>query len=274
MADVLQPPLTNVNGLLDKDNEDNDDAKDEKEVAPSSVKQIASGLDSVMVSGMLRNISDKVATKLKQESEEELVDIMVKKMGEKEGDGGGIVSWEEWPTGDHLMANPTAGRVKAGPKRPPTIGSRRREGSEEDFDSLLAAMEGESEATSMVEVEEDLDDAFDSLLKESTQEETDIDGAEESLRKRSVDDDFNLLLEDNDIKEEELVQKEVGAEHKHMKKEQLDHKDENQNKDTRKVNSVEKVELVSTEEESSGGEEEDEEEANLKVGEEVIKAPT
>ena len=276
MADVLQPPLSNANGLLDNDNKDNDDAKDEKEVAPSSVKQIASGLDSVMVSGMLRNISDKVATKLKQESEEELVDIMVKKMGEKEGDGGGIVSWEEWPTGDHLMANPTAGRVKAGPKRPPTIGSRRREGSEEDFDSLLAAMEGESEATSMVEVEEDLDDAFDSLLKESTQEETDIDGAEESLRKRSVDDDFNLLLEDNDIKEEELVQKEVEPEHKHMKGEQLDHtdfkKDKNQNKDTKKVNSVEKVELVSTEEESSGGEE-DEEEANLKVGEEVIKAP-
>ena len=59
MADVLQPPTTNVNGLLDNDKEDNDDAKDEKEVAPSSVKQIASGLDSVMVSGMLRNISDK-----------------------------------------------------------------------------------------------------------------------------------------------------------------------------------------------------------------------
>merc|ERR1719474_297368 len=159
---------------------------------------------------------------------------MVKKMEEKEGDGGGIVSWEEWPTGEHVMANPTAGRVKAGPKRPPTVGSRRREGSEEDFDSLLAAMEGESEATSMVEVEEDLDDAFDSLLKESTKEETDIDGAEESLRKRSVDDDFNLLLEDNDIKEEELVQKEVEPEHKHTEKEQLDHtdtkKDENQNK--------------------------------------------
>merc|ERR1712083_154215 len=105
--------------------------------------------------------------------------------------GSGVVSWEEWPTGEHLMANPTAGRVKAAPKRPPSATSRRREGSErseeEDFDSLLAAMEGESEDTSIVEVEpEDLDDAFDSLLKESTQETESEEGGEENLRKRSV----------------------------------------------------------------------------------------
>ena len=226
MADVLQPPLPNA--FVEEDCEVKEvKDKEEGEVSPKPVKQIANGLDSVMVSGMLRNISDKVATKLKQESEEELVEIMVKRMEEgEEGEGSGVVSWEEWPTGDHLMTNPTAGRVKAGPKRPPTATSRRREGSEkseEDFDSLLAAMEGESEDTSMVEVEEDLDDAFDSLLKESTQE-TESEGAEENLRKRSVDDDFNLLLEDNDIKEEELV---------------------------------DKVEIVSTDE-SSGEEEEDE----------------
>ena len=41
--------------------------KEEGEVSPKPVKQIANGLDSVMVSGMLRNISDKVATKLKQD---------------------------------------------------------------------------------------------------------------------------------------------------------------------------------------------------------------
>ena len=220
MADVLQPPpLPNV--FMEEDCEGEKEEKDEgaekkdkEEGGEASmkpaVKQIANGLDSVMVSGMLRNISDKVATKLKQESEEELVEIMVKRMEKEEGEGSGVVSWEEWPTGDHVMTNPTAGRVKAGPKRPPTATSRRREGSErseeEDFDSLLAAMEGESEDTSMVEVEEDLDDAFDSLLKESTQE-TESEGAEENLRKRSVDDDFNLLLEDNDIKEEELVEK-------------------------------------------------------------------
>ena len=211
MADVLQPPLANA--FIEEDREVKEvKDKEEGEASPKPVKQIANGLDSVMVSGMLRNISDKVATKLKQESEEELVEIMVKRMEkEEEEEGSGVVSWEEWPTGNHLMTNPTAGRVKAGPKRPPSTTSRRRDGSEkseeEDFDSLLAAMEGESEDTSMVEVEEDLDDAFDSLLKESTLE-TESEGAEEeNLRKRSVDDDFNLLLEDNDIKEEELVEK-------------------------------------------------------------------
>ena len=217
MADVLQPPLANA--FIEEDREVKEveeveevEDKEEGEASPKPVKQIANGLDSVMVSGMLRNISDKVATKLKQESEEELVEIMVKRMEkEEEEEGSGVVSWEEWPTGNHLMTNPTAGRVKAGPKRPPSTTSRRRDGSEkseeEDFDSLLAAMEGESEDTSMVEVEEDLDDVFDSLLKESTLE-TESEGAEEeNLRKRSVDDDFNLLLEDNDIKEEELVEK-------------------------------------------------------------------
>ena len=248
MADILQPPHNNgFNGNDNKEDFNGEEMKEETEkkdkegdeALAKPVKQIASGLDSVMVSGMLRNISDKVATKLKQESEEELVEIMVKRMEKEEEEGSGVVSWEEWPTGDHLMANPTAGRVKAGPKRPPTAISRRREGSErseeEDFDSLLAAMEGESEGTSLVEVEEDLDDAFDSLLKESTHDETEIDEAEENLRKKSVDDDFNLLLEDNDIKEEELV---------------------------------DKVEIVSTEE--SSAEEEEEENERMKVKEEEI----
>ena len=248
MADILQPPLNNgFNGNDNKEDFNGEEMKEETEkkdkegdeALAKPVKQIASGLDSVMVSGMLRNISDKVATKLKQESEEELVEIMVKRMEKEEEEGSGMVSWEEWPTGDHLMANPTAGRVKAGPKRPPTAISRRREGSErseeEDFDSLLAAMEGESEGASLVEVEEDLDDAFDSLLKESTHDETEIDEAEENLRKKSVDDDFNLLLEDNDIKEEELV---------------------------------DKVEIVSTEE--SSAEEEEEENERMKVKEEEV----
>ena len=293
MADILQPPLNNgFNGNDNKEDFNGEEMKEETEkkdkegdeALAKPVKQIASGLDSVMVSGMLRNISDKVATKLKQESEEELVEIMVKRMEKEEEEGSGMVSWEEWPTGDHLMANPTAGRVKAGPKRPPTAISRRREGSErseeEDFDSLLAAMEGESEGASLVEVEEDLDDAFDSLLKESTHDETEIDEAEENLRKKSVDDDFNLLLEDNDIKEEELVEKvEIVSteessgeeeEEENLRKRSVED-DFNlllEDNDIKEEELVDKVEIVSTEE--SSAEEEEEENERMKVKEEEV----
>ena len=76
MADILQPPLNNgFNGNDNKEDFNGEEMKEETEkkdkegdeALAKPVKQIASGLDSVMVSGMLRNISDKVATKLKQE---------------------------------------------------------------------------------------------------------------------------------------------------------------------------------------------------------------
>ena len=122
--------------------------------------------------------------------------------GQEEG-----VSFESWPSGEHVMRAATAGRVRGGEgRRLPSVSRGRLGEEEEDFDSLLAAMEGEGEDISVVSVEgeEDVEDAFDSLLKESGGEGAE---EEETTRKRSVDDDFNLLLEDNDIKEEELRDK-------------------------------------------------------------------
>ena len=164
-----------------------------------------------------------MTTKLDQESEEDLVEIISRRMEEGVEEAG--VTWEEWPSGEHVMAAPTAGRVRAGARRPPSISrsaSTKEDGKEESsdnkeneeteandeeaFDSLLATMESGSERGSVEgENTEDVDDAFDSLLKESVEEIEEVE--EDNPRKRSVDDDFNLLLEDNDINEEQLKDK-------------------------------------------------------------------
>jgi len=168
-------------------------------------------MDSVMVSGLLKNISDKVTTKLDPESEDDLVQIISKKMEE----GGGVeeqgVSFDDWPSGEHLIKSQTDGRVKGGKMRrlPSSIGKADDVTDEldveEDFDSLLAASSSEGTSLTGQEEEENVDDVFDSLLKESIAD-TEAEG-EDTPRKRSVDDDFNLLLEDNDIKTEELEDK-------------------------------------------------------------------
>ena len=172
-------------------------------------------VDSVMVSGLLKNISDKVTTKLDPESEDELVQIISRKM-----EGGGVeegVSFEDWPNSEYVINSATQGRVKGTKdRRLPSVKGKNGQGEEyqeegeydednsdeeelegkadvdDDFDSLLATIDSSTAGTSLVgnEVEEDVDDAFDSLLKESS-EDTENDG-DDTPRKRSLDDDFNL----------------------------------------------------------------------------------
>merc|ERR1711892_83023 len=158
-------------------------------------------LNKVLVTGLLKNLNDKVSNKLDNEAQSELVDIINEKV--KDGYEVGLIdfesevekaiSFDEGPTNDHIITTANKNRVK----HP----SNRRLPSKESRLSLSDTQEQICDNTGISNVDED----FEKLFKNEDVYEPNefIDSEKEECTQKSEEsyvDDFDALLkEDNTV---------------------------------------------------------------------------
>ena len=101
-------------------------------------------LSEVLVTGLLKNINDKVANKLDQEAQSELAGIVSEKVKQSGLAGGGRreeggLSFDDLPSQDHLLSSANKGRVSPPRNRLSSTArtDRQTDSLEEDFENLL-----------------------------------------------------------------------------------------------------------------------------------------
>merc|ERR1711892_1041427 len=179
-------------------------------------------LNKVLVTGLLKNLNDKVSNKLDNEAQSELVDIINEKV--KDGYEVGLIdfesevekaiSFDEGPTNDHIITTANKNRVK----HP----SNRRLPSKESRLSLSDTQERDNIGTN------DVDEVFENLLNSDDVCEpnhiTDYEEKEGDIPSSdSYVDDFDALLEEDNaglINIENDIEGDVDAEFDALLKEE------------------------------------------------------
>lgn len=180
------------------DNLDTDvDAEEILEISAEKLDEISekkkknSLLNEVLVTGLLKNINDKVNNKLDTDAQSELISIINERV--KDGYEGGSVdleseiekaiSFDEDPTDDHIISNANKNRAK----RPPNRRLPSKE-SKLPFHNIQEHLNVEQ-----------IDEDFDNLFNDDTVNEQNqcVDASREDFEEKSYIDDFDALLEDN-----------------------------------------------------------------------------
>jgi len=183
-----------------------------EEITPELIDEISgkkkrnSLLNEVLVTGLLKNINEKVNNKLDTDAQSELVDIISERV--KDGyDGEGIdleseiekaISFDDDPTNDHVITNANKNRVKIpSNRRPPSKESK--SANSDVFDQLINL-----EDNGNSQVDEDFDKLFEDEDEADLTSATDIEQKE--LMEKSIIDDFDALLQDDNsnTKEDEI----------------------------------------------------------------------
>merc|ERR1711892_1441296 len=151
-------------------------------------------LNEVLVTGLLKNINDKVSNKLDTDAQSELVNIINERV--KDGYEGGpvdleseiekAISFDEGPTDDHIMSTANKNRAK--------LPANRRLPTKESKLSFSEIQEQLGDMEDSDKVDEDFDNLFkdDDITKENQYE----DDNKKCLEKSSYVDDFDALLGD------------------------------------------------------------------------------
>ena len=181
-------------------------------------------LSDVLVSGLLKNINEKVTNKLDQEAQSELAGIVSQKVKQTglAADLEGGISFDDLPSQDHLLASANKGRVSP-PRNRLSPSSARTDGRtdslEEDFENLLKDEE--------IDIADNLDlgvtgealdgvvgdggggggddsylDDFEALLADSS---TEVTGDCDEDKHCDIEADFEALIE----KENVVVEKQI-----------------------------------------------------------------
>merc|ERR1711892_33825 len=163
-------------------------------------------LNEVLVTGLLKNINDKVSNKLDTDAQSELVNIINERV--KDGYEGGpvdleseiekAISFDEGPTDDHIMSTANKNRAK--------LPANRRLPTKE---SKLSFSEIQEQLGDM-EDSDKVDEDFDNLFKDDdiTKDNQYVDQNKKCLKKSSYVDDFDALLADEN---EDLIDIEKDA---------------------------------------------------------------
>ena len=193
--------LVGVRGVLAMSDVENVDTVEILEISTEKLDEINvrkkknSLLNEVLVTGLLKNINDKVNNKLDNEAQSELIDIINEKV--KDGYEGGLIdlesevekaiSFDEGPTDDHIINTANKNRVK--------LPANRRLPTRESKLSLNAIQEKVVDTNCIDNVDEDFENFF---KNENDCESTrDIGQTESELTNKSSDsyiDDFDALL--------------------------------------------------------------------------------
>jgi len=165
----------------------------------SERKKKNSLLNEVLVTGLLKNINEKVSNKLDTDAQSELISIINERV--KDGYKGGpidleseiekAISFDEEPTDDHIISTANKNRAK--------LPANRRLPSK---DSKLSFNEIEEQIDNSVDADK-VDEDFDNLFNDDTENEAyhQVDEANKDMMEKSYIDDFDALLEDNNDKE-------------------------------------------------------------------------
>jgi hypothetical protein len=187
--------------MSELDNVDTDVEVDAEEILEMSTEKLDeinvkkkknSLLNEVLVTGLLKNINDKVSNKLDTDAQSELVDIINERV--KDGYEGGpvdleseiekAISFDEDPTDDHLISTANKNRAKLPANR--RLPSKESKLSFSDIQEQLVDMED------VDKVDEDFDNLFnDDDVNEPNQS---TDKAQKELSTNSYIDDFDALL--------------------------------------------------------------------------------
>jgi len=161
----------------------------------SERKKKNSLLNEVLVTGLLKNINEKVSNKLDTDAQSELISIINERV--KDGYKGEpvdleseiekAISFDEEPTDDHIISNANKNRAK--------LPANRRLPTKE---SKLSFSEIEEQIDDMVDADK-VDEDFDNLFNDDNENEANQHDAETSkdLMEKSYIDDFDALLEDS-----------------------------------------------------------------------------
>jgi len=171
----------------------------------SERKKKNSLLNEVLVTGLLKNINEKVNNKLDTDAQSELINIINERV--KDGYKGGpidleseiekAISFDEEPTDDHIITTANKNRAK--------LPANRRLPSKETKLSL-------NEKDDSVDADK-VDEDFDNLFNDDTENETydHVDEAKKEIMEKSYIDDFDALLEDDNNKEFMNIDTDVGC---------------------------------------------------------------
>jgi len=191
----------------DLEHSEGEDTFDEEPKKPMILKK-NSKFSEELVSGLLKNLNPGVTYKLDPKTESELINVMNKKVSSEvsisdeisENESETLATFEDQPDKSHVMSSSTKNRVQV-PKnrRPPSklfsqddllkiISDNGMDKDEVNFDDLIS--EG-------LDNTEDDDDGFNELFT-NLKETEDIKVEEET----SIDNDFNSLLIENEICED------------------------------------------------------------------------
>ena len=193
------------------------------------VRKKPSLLSEMLVSGLMKNINEKVTNKLDQEAQSELAGIVSQKVKETRRAGAeleGGLSFDDLPSQEHLLASANKGRVSPPRNRVSTSSvrtERRTDSLEEDFENLLKEEEVDIEDTlGLALPSEPLDgedggggrgdgggdeddsylDDFEALLADSS---TELTGDCDEDKHCDIEADFEALIE----KENVVVEKQI-----------------------------------------------------------------
>jgi len=165
----------------------------------SERKKKNSLLNEVLVTGLLKNINEKVSNKLDTDAQSELINIINERV--KDGYKGGpidleseiekAISFDEEPTDDHIISTANKNRAK--------LPANRRLPSKE---SKLSFNEIEEQIDNSVDADK-VDEDFDNLFNDDAENEAyhQVDEGNKDIMEKSIIDDFDALLEDNNDKE-------------------------------------------------------------------------
>jgi len=171
----------------------------------SERKKKNSLLNEVLVTGLLKNINEKVNNKLDTDAQSELINIINERV--KDGYKGGpidleseiekAISFDEEPTDDHIISTANKNRAK--------LPANRRLPSKETKLSF-------NEKDDSVDADK-VDEDFDNLFNDDTENETydHVDEAKKEIMEKSYIDDFDALLEDDNNKEFMNIDTDVGC---------------------------------------------------------------
>jgi len=170
----------------------------------SERKKKNSLLNEVLVTGLLKNINEKVNNKLDTDAQSELINIINERV--KDGYKGGpidleseiekAISFDEEPTDDHIINTANKNRAKLPANR--RLPSKERKLSFNEKDDSVDA--------------DQVDEDFDNLFNDDIENETynHVDEAKKEIMEKSYIDDFDALLED-DNKEFMKTDTDVGC---------------------------------------------------------------
>ena len=161
-------------------------------------------LSEVLVTGLLKNINDKVHNKLDDEAQSELAGIVSSKV--KEAGMEAAISFDCVPGSEHLLPSAGKGRVSP-PRSQKSRQACHRDSLEEDFESLLRdedflideEMALNTEGTPEEDKEKSSDsylDDFEALLAESSDQLTPDYTEEQSC---DIEADFDALIEKENV---------------------------------------------------------------------------
>lgn len=208
------------------------------------VRKKPSLLSEVLVSGLLKNINEKVTNKLDQEAQSELAGIVsqrVKQGGMRESEQG--ISWDDLPSQDHLLPSANKGRVSPPRNKLSSTArtDRQTDSLEEDFENLLKDEEIDIADTSEqvegkaggsggggggeVGGDDSYLDDFEALLADSSAEvRSDCDEDKHC----DIEADFDALIEEeNVLVEEQIYNKSELSQGENIKEEsQIENKQE------------------------------------------------